>query len=76
MAMVTRISDNSKIKKGPKLNEIDSGKNISGSIDDSAAKDGPTKQKLKAEFKQALNDAFDMIEGKKPRKTLKDIFNG
>jgi hypothetical protein len=34
------------------------------------------KENLKAELKEALNDAFDITEGKKPRKTLKDIFNG
>jgi hypothetical protein len=76
MTLVARIPDNSDIKKVAKLNKIDAGKNISGSTDDSTSEDHPTRQKLKVEFKEALNDAFDIVEGKKPRKTLKDIFNG
>ena len=28
------------------------------------------------ELKEALHNALDIIEGKKPRKTLKDILNG
>jgi len=34
------------------------------------------KEELKAELKQSLNEALDIVEGKKPRKTLKDILNG
>lgn len=35
-----------------------------------------SKDELKLEFKEALKDAHDIIEGKRPRKSLKDILNG
>jgi hypothetical protein len=34
------------------------------------------KEELKAELKQSLHEAFDIVEGKAPRKTLRDILNG
>ncbi len=34
------------------------------------------KEELKAELKQSLNEALDIVEGKTPRKTLRDILNG
>lgn len=57
-------------KSASNANKTDAGKNGTASTDSS------TKEQLKAEFKEALNDAIDIVEGKKPRKTLKDILNG
>ena len=70
MTLVTGILDNDK-KNVSNFKNVETGNKISTSVEN-----GSGKEKLKAELKEALNDAFDIIEGIKPRKTLKDIFNG
>ena len=69
MTLVVGAADDD-IKNGSNFHRIEVGGNISVSTDNSI------QEKLSAELKEALNDAFDIIEGKKPRKTLRDIFNG
>lgn len=49
-------------------------KSVGGNI--SISDDHSKKEELKAELEESLNQAFDIIEGKAPRKTLKDILNG
>ena len=70
MTLVAAISNKTDKKSAANPNKMDAGKSGTVSIESSS------KEQLKAEFKEALNDALDVIEGKKPRKTLKDILNG
>jgi hypothetical protein len=70
MTSVAGISDNTDKKSTANFKKTEAGISVPVSAK------GPTKEQLKAEFKEALNDALDIVEGKKPRKTLKDILNG
>ena len=50
-------------------------KNAGGEISVHSDNESKTEE-LRAELKQSLHEVFDIIEGKTPRKTLKDVLNG